>query len=123
MAMENTMSMVPLNGSNYVTWKLQCQMALMKDDLWSIVNEMEEPPADGASDAAVAKYRSRKDRTLATIVLSIDLSLLYLLGDNPTEPVDVWKKVQSQFQKKTWSNKLVLRKKLYSLHLKEGDSV
>ena len=35
----------------------------------------------------------------------------------------VWEKLASQFLKKTWANKLTLRKKLYSLRLKEGDSV
>ena len=35
----------------------------------------------------------------------------------------VWKKLESQFQKKTWSNKLTLRRKLYNLKLKEGQSV
>lgn len=32
-----SMMMVPLNGNNYATWKIQCKMALMKDGLWSIV--------------------------------------------------------------------------------------
>ena len=114
-------SVVPLKNSNYATWKLQCQMALMKEDLWSIVNETETPPAEDATAATIAKYRTRKDRALATIVLSIDPSLLYLIGD-PKEPVEVWKKLKSQFQKKTWANKLLLRRKLHSLHLK-GESV
>ena len=82
-------------------------MALVKEGLWSIVSETENPPADDAADDIVAKYRSRKDRALATIVLSIEPALLYLIG-NPTEPVVVWKKLQSQFQKKSWTNKLVL---------------
>ena len=34
-------SVVPLNGSNYLTWKMQCRMALMKDGLWNIVNGTE----------------------------------------------------------------------------------
>ena len=54
--------------------------------------------------------------------LSVDLTLLYLLGD-PEDPVTVWKKLSDQFQKKTWANKLELRKRLYSLRLKEGGSV
>ena len=37
--------------------------------------------------------------------------------------MDVWKKLADQFQKKTWANKLELRRKLYSLKLKDGDSV
>ena len=56
------------------------------------------------------------------IVLAIDPSLLYLIGD-PDNPINVWKKLADQFQKKTWSNKLQLRRKLYALCLKEGESV
>ena len=39
------------------------------------------------------------------------------------DPIAVWKKLSDQFQKETWANKLELRRKLYSLKLKEGDSV
>lgn len=56
------------------------------------------------------------------IVLSVDPSLLYLLGD-PKNPVVVWKQLSDQFQKKTWANKLELHKKLYSLRLQAGESV
>ena len=45
-----------------------------------------------------------------------------MLGD-PVDPVAVWKKLSDHFQKKTWANKLHLRKKLYSLRLREGESV
>lgn len=65
---------------------------------------------------------ARRDRGLAIVVLSVEPSLLYLIGD-PEDPVVVWKKLSDQFQKKTWENKLELRRKLYSLRLKEGDSV
>ena len=55
-------------------------------------------------------------------LLSVDPSLVYLTGD-PNDPVVVWNKLADQFQKKTWANKLALRRKLYSLRLKDGDSV
>ena len=69
-----------------------------------------------------AKFMTKRDRALAVIVLSVDPTLLYLLGD-PDDPVVVWRKLADQFQKKTWANKLGLRKRLYSSRLKEGDSV
>lgn len=117
-----TVAVQPLKGSNYPTWKIQCQMTLMKDGLWTIVNGTETvPDGDGMAEAR-AKFRSRRDRALAIIVLSVDPSLLYLLG-NPEDPVTVWTKLANQFQKKTWANKLELRRKLYSLRLKEGESV
>ena len=35
----STINMISsLKRDNYPTWKLQCQMALMKDALWGIVN-------------------------------------------------------------------------------------
>ena len=53
----------------------------------------------------------------------IALSLsLFCLGE-PEDPLAVWKKLSDQFQKKTWANKLGLRRRLYSLKLKEGDAV
>ena len=64
---------------------------------------------------------NRYNRALATIVLTVDPTLLYLLGELDS-PVTVWEKLAGQFQKKTWANKLTLRRKLYSLRLKENDS-
>ena len=116
-----TVSVIPLNGANYPTWKVQCQMALMKDGLWSIVNGPEHSPPQSEAER-YAKFAARRDRALAIIVLSVEPSLLYLIGE-PEDPVVVWKKLGDQFQKKTWANKLHLRRKLHSLLLKDGDSV
>ena len=93
-------------------------MALVRDGLWNIVNNKEKIPTEGDKD--ILNFLSRRDRALATIVLSVDPSLLYLIGD-PDDPVVVWNKLADQFQKK--ANKLALRRKLYSLRLKDGDSV
>ncbi|XP_011408658.1 PREDICTED: uncharacterized protein LOC105315642 [Amphimedon queenslandica] len=93
-------------------------MTLMKENLWGIVNGTERAPyGDGA-----AKFQTRKDRALATIILSIDPSLLYLVGE-PDDPVEVWRLLSNHFQKKTWANRLALRCKLHSLRLEKGQSV
>ncbi len=60
---------------------------------------------------------------MATIVLLVDMTFLYLFGDNPENLVEVWRKLQDQFQCKTWDNKLFSRQKLYSLKLREMDSI
>ena len=90
MAESRSVAIVPLKGSNYPMWKVQCRMALMKDGLWSIVNGTETIPEEREADKH-AKFMTRRDRALALIVLSIEPSLLYLLGD-PEDPVVVWKK-------------------------------
>ena len=111
---------VPLTGANYCTWKIQCKMSLMRDGLWGIVSRAETSPDAGTE--RYAKFITRRDRALAAIVLSVDPSLLYLLGD-PTDPAAVWDKLSSQFQRKMLANRLALRRRLHSLKLKEGQSV
>ena len=83
---------------NYATWRVQCQMALIHDGLWGIVNKTEHAPEESADRKA--KFAARRDCTLATFVLTVEPSLLYLLG-NPENPVAVWKKLRDQIQKKT----------------------
>ena len=117
---KSAVAVVPLNGTNYATWKVQCKMALMKEGLWKIVEGSETAPAE--EDAGYAKFVGRRDRALAIVVLSIDPSLLYLIGE-PDDPRRVWTKFSKQFMKKSWGNKLELRRKLYSLRLTEGGSV
>ena len=86
--------------------------------------DMEVAP-DGSDADKEAKFQSRSDKAVATIVLAIELKLLclmLLLGD-PTDPLNVWKKLEDKFQRKTWANKLALKRRLNSLLLKDGESV
>ena len=111
MADSRTVTVGPLNDTNYPSWKIQCKMALMKEGLWRIVTVQET--ASTGSETERAKFAARRDRALATVVLSVDTSLLYLVGD-PEDPVVVWKKLADQFEKKTWATRLDLRRKLHS---------
>ncbi len=116
-----TAAIVSLKGANYATWKIQCRMALIREGLWGIVTGTETAPEEAEADRR-SKFLARRDRALATIVLAVDPSLLYLIGD-PEDPVVVWTKLQNQFQKKTWANKLALRRRLHSMQLKDGTPV
>ena len=113
------MAVVPLKSSNYPTWKIQCKMVLMKEALWKIVTGEETAPVGDERERA--KFATRKDRALSTVILSVYPSILYLIG-NPEDPVIVWKKLADQFEKKMWATKLDLRRKLHSMRLKGGDS-
>ena len=50
MADAKAVSIVPLSGTNYPTWKVQCRMALIREGQWGIVTGTEECP-DSATDA------------------------------------------------------------------------
>ena len=73
-------------------------MALIRDGVWNIVNGTEIVPDSRIEMGLHVKYLSHKDRVLARIVLSLEPSLLYLIGD-PDNPGVVWKKLADQFQK------------------------
>ena len=79
-----TVAIVPLNGSNYPTWKVQCRMALVRDGLWARTETA--PPEEEA--ARLSKFLANRNCALATIVLAVDPALLYLIGD-PDDPVAV----------------------------------
>ena len=113
---------VPLNEKNYPTWKLQMRMMLLRDNLLSLVDGTEPPLAQDASAADRSNFVKRQNKALANLVLSIEPQLLYIVGD-PTDPAEVWTKLQNTFQKKSWSNRLRLKKKLYTMKLKAGDSL
>ena len=83
-ARNTTTTVVPLDGSNFNTWKIQCRMALMEESLWSTVSGTEVAPTAKEGEK-LAKFEARHGRALATIVLSVDTSLLYLLG-YPEDP-------------------------------------
>ena len=92
MAESKTSAIVSLNGANYPTCKVQCCMALVCDGLWGIISGTETAPVEGSDRRS--KFLARRDRALATIVLVVEPSLLYLI-------VAVREKLQNQFQKKT----------------------
>ena len=99
MAESKVVTVVPLSNTNYSTWKVQCKMALIKEGLWNFVNGTETEPEGNAERRA--KFVARRDRALATIVLAMEPSLLYLVGPDPTDPVVVWRALADQFQRNT----------------------
>ena len=119
--MDHKKTQVVLKSNDYATWKIQIKMQLNALELFNIVDGNETVP-DDESSANYKKFCARRDKALAVIVLSVDPSLLYLLED-PTDPSLVWTKLSSIFQKKSWANKLSLKKRLYKLKLRAGDSL
>ena len=75
MATSGTCELIKLNGDNYPAWKLQLRMALIRDDLWDIVNGSEKAPTGEAATAdATKKFTTRSNKALSMIVLSLEES-------------------------------------------------
>ena len=120
--MEHKTNIVLLNETNYATWKIQIKMYLIKEGLYEFVDGTATPPGADASAEQLSKYSIKKSRALAIIVLAIEAKLLYIVGD-PVDPLVVWNKLRDTFQRKTWSNKLRLRRRLYGMKLKDGQNL
>ena len=117
-----------LNGTNYAAWKLQLRMALIRDDLWDIVKGSETAPVgDGATPAALKTFKTRSNKALSMIVLSMKPELHYLIGREPEDPVAVWNLLADHFERKSWGNCYELWKRLFSLprmkEIRDGGSV
>ena len=95
MAESKMVLIISLNGMNYPSWKVQCRMALVREGLWGIVTGTEDPPNPKTE---ATQYVSQRDKALAMIVLAVDLSLLYLLGDT-VDPVAIWRKLSDNSKK------------------------
>ena len=109
---------IPSNEMNFPTWKVQMKMHLIATELYNIIEEVETAQED-VSSAEFTKFGNRRNKALATILLAVEPKLLYFVGDH-RDPVKVWKTLIDTFQKKTWANKLRLKKKLYSMKLCRG---
>ena len=90
----------------------------MREGLWGIVSGAELQPGEGELRV---KFREKQEKALGTLILS---QLHYVLGNPlPTCPKALWVTLERKFQRKTWANISEKRKKLHSLHMKEGESV
>ena len=121
MASSRVLAIAVLKGENNSTLRVQCRMALLKDGLWNILMGTEPKPETDDVEKR-AKFQGRKDKALTTIVLAVDVSLLYLLGE-PEDPRVVWEQLAEQFQRKSWANKLALKRKLFAMRMETGGEV
>ena len=118
---EGRYNIVPLGDSNFSTWKIQLKMVLIREDLWGFVTGAEVVPSTGSN--SYRKQCGRRDKALSVIVMAIEPKLLYLIGADPEDPKEVYDKLCNTFMRKTWANKLRLRKQLFSLKLTSDISV
>ena len=88
-----------LSGTNYFASKVQVKMALIRDGLWNIVNETETAPNSRTDAILHTKYLSGIYHTLATIILSVEPSVLYLIRDSD-DPAVVWEKLADNFKRR-----------------------
>ncbi len=110
-----------LDGSNWPTWKFQMKHLLMAKEVWEHVDGT--AAVRHADDAGKqAKHDKDMQQTMATLVMGIHSSLIYLVTACET-PKDLWDTLKVQFERNTLANKLFLKKQYFTTKMKEGQLV
>ena len=122
MAADSEFTFEKLTAENYHTWKFNMKMPLIGKDLWEIVNGSEVLNATAIAEER-RKCKNRENLALASVCLSVSTTLQIYVGAAKTGK-EAWDSLAKNFQQKMLSQKIHLRRKLYSAQLeKDGDMV
>jgi hypothetical protein len=80
------------------------------------------PQQRDATETDKTAWRHQDRKAFAILSLALDDSLLSMVRDLTTS-AELWKKLEKQFELKTVSNRLFLRKQLCTTKLREGDNL
>src|SRR3984957_933525 len=105
------------NGQSFELWKLKMDDMLVYKDQWIAVDPSTKPT--GVTDEEWKKLDRKAKRKIR---LCVSDSVLSNISGEATAKA-LWDKLGALYQSKSLVNKLFLRKKLYNLRMKDGDSV
>eukprot|EP00253_Pinus_taeda_P018317 PITA_18317 len=105
------------NGQSFELWELKMEDLLVDKDQWIMVDLSTKPT--GASDE---EWKKLDWKAKSTIQLCVSDSVLLNVSGEATVKA-LWYKLRTLYQSKSLVNKQFLRKKLYTLRMKDGDSV
>ena len=117
MASSGKIEIEKFNGQSFELWKLKMEDLLVDKDQWIAVDPGTKPT--GVTDEEWKKL-DRKEKCTIRLCVS-DSVLLNVSGEAMAKAL--WDKLGTLYQSKSLVNKLFLRKKLYNLRMKDGDSV
>jgi hypothetical protein len=117
MASNSKMEIEKFNGKRFELWKLKMEDLLVDRDQWIAVDPGTAPTGTSADD-----WKKMDRKAKSTIRLCLSDSVLLNVSEEATAK-DLWEKLGKLYQSKSLVNKLFLRKKLYNLRMRDGDSV
>jgi hypothetical protein len=117
MASNSKMEIEKFNGKSFELWKLKMEDLLVERDQWITVDPGTAPTGTSADD-----WKKMDRKAKSTIRLCLSDSVLLNVSKEATAK-DLWEKLGKLYQSKSLVNKLFLRKKLYNLRMRDGDSV
>ena len=117
MASSKKIEIEKFNGQSFELWKLKMEDLLVDKDQWIAVDPGTKPTA--MSDEDWKKLDRKAKSTIRLCVL--DSVLLNVSVEDMAKTL--WDKLGNLYQSNYLVNNFFLRKKLYNLRMKDGDSV
>src|SRR3954468_13171065 len=103
-------------GTIFSLWKIGMKSTLTLQGLWKAVVEKFDKNSDEIKKADL------KERALSAIFMSVTDNVLREIADEVT-PSGAWKKLEGLYAGENLTNRLCLKKRLYTLRMKEGSAV
>src|SRR3954468_20792952 len=103
-------------GTSFSLWKIRMKSSLTLQGLWKAVVEKFDEDSDEF------KKTDLKERALSAIFMSVTDNVLREIADEETAS-GAWKKLESLYAGKSLTNRLYLKKRLYTLRMEEGSVV
>jgi hypothetical protein len=117
MASNSKMEIKKFNGNFFELWKLNMEDLLVDRYQWIMVDLGASPIGNSTND-----WKNLDRKAKSTIRLCLSDSVLLNVSEKDTTKY-LWEKLGKLYQSKSLVNKLFLRKKLYNLRMRDGDSV
>ena len=109
-----------LTSENYHNWKFDMKMLLVGRDLWEVVTG--EEVVDGVAEERERNgIRKRDNKALSLICLAIS-SDLRIYVRSAKSSMEAWNALNKHFEEKTLSKKIMFRRQLYELKMKDNNT-
>jgi hypothetical protein len=117
MESKSKMEIKNFNGKSFELWKLNMEDILVDRDQWITVD-----PGTATTGTSADDWKKMDRKAKSTIRLCLSNSVLLNVSEEATTK-DLWENLGKLYQSKSLVNKLFLRKKMYNLRMRDGDSV
>ena len=111
------MEIEKFNGKSFELWKLKMEYLLVNRD-----QRIAMDPGTAPTGTSIDDWKKLGRKAKRTIKSCLFDSVLLNVSEEDTTK-DLWEKLGNLYQSKSLVNKIFLRKKLYNLRMRDGDSV
>ena len=101
--------------NSFSLWQIKMRALLKQQGLWA-------PLSKKATDSVTAEMAVLEEKTHSTIMVCLEDDIITEVAEEETAS-GLWLKLESLYMTKFLTNKLMMKQRLFSLHMQEGTSL